>query len=88
MSAAVVEVKQSPFERAIAKFGAYFEERGLTPADIPAAIVVHELIGLVIAAGAWTVRFKSQTKIVFLIFCQNLRPRLLQQEILLKCNKL
>ena len=55
MSADAVEVKQSPIERAIAKFGAYFEERGLGASDIPAAIVVHELIGLVIAAGAWTV---------------------------------
>lgn len=35
--------KRSPWERAVAKFGAYFEEQGLGAADVPAAIVIHEV---------------------------------------------
>lgn len=35
--------KRSPWERAMAKFGAYFEEQGLGAADVPAAIVIHEV---------------------------------------------
>lgn len=42
-------------ERAIAKFGEYFAEKGLEGKDLPTAIVVHELIGLVIAVSAWSV---------------------------------
>lgn len=45
----------SGWQRAVRKFGQYFEEQGLGPKDIPVAIVVHELLGLLIAAGAWTV---------------------------------
>lgn len=33
----------SGWERAVAKFSAYFEERGLGPQDIPTAIVIHEV---------------------------------------------
>jgi hypothetical protein len=31
----------------------YFAEQGLSAADIPAAIVVHEVVGLGMAAGFW-----------------------------------
>ncbi len=42
--------KRSPWERAVAKFGAYFEEQGLGAADVPAAIVIHEVRA---AAAGW-----------------------------------
>ena len=45
----------SPIERAIKKFGAYFEERGLGAADLPAAIIVHEILGMMMASAAWAV---------------------------------
>lgn len=45
----------NPFDRAIRKFGDYFERQGLGTSDIPVAIVVHELLGLAIAAGVWAV---------------------------------
>lgn len=62
MPAAVAqEAKRSTMERAIiAKFGAYFEERGLGPADIPAAIIVHELLGALMASAAWALCYKAQ----------------------------
>lgn len=47
--------KLSPFDRAARKFGDYFKRQGLGARDIPAAIVVHELLGLLIAASAWAV---------------------------------
>jgi len=50
--------KASAWDRAISKFGAYFESKGLGPADIPAAMIVHELLGAMMAAAAWVV---SQT---------------------------
>jgi hypothetical protein len=51
--------KPSPIERAIAKFGAYFEERGLGPKDLPAAIIVHEILGMIMASAAWMVRIRD-----------------------------
>ena len=48
------------FQKAIAKFGQYFKEQGLGAGDIPAAIVVHELIGLAMAAGFWTLCYRLQ----------------------------
>jgi hypothetical protein len=51
-----VAPKKTSLARAVDKFGAYFEERGLGPRDIPAAIVVHELLGMCIATAAWMVR--------------------------------
>ena len=54
--------KLSAWDRAMARFGTYFEERGLTVKDIPAAIVIHEVIGLAIAITAWTVRRISEER--------------------------
>jgi hypothetical protein len=34
---------KSGWERAVGKFSSYFEERGVGPQDIPAAIVLHEV---------------------------------------------
>jgi len=42
MSSATVQ-KASVIDRAISKFGAWFEERGLSSQDLPVAIVVHEV---------------------------------------------
>lgn len=48
MAAADVQPqRKSGWERAVAKFGAAFQEQGLSAADIPAAIVVHEARALV-----------------------------------------
>lgn len=47
--------KKGGFDRAIAKFGAYFESKGLAPSDIPAAIIVHELLGMLMASAMWAV---------------------------------
>jgi hypothetical protein len=33
----------SGWQRAVAKFGAYFEEKGLGAKDVPMAIVIHEV---------------------------------------------
>lgn len=44
------------WDRALSRFGDYFKEKGLQTKDIPAAIVVHEILGLAIALTAWTVR--------------------------------
>lgn len=57
MGATLQDQKPSPIERAIQKFGAYFEERGLGPADLPAAIIVHEVLGMIMASTAWAVSF-------------------------------
>lgn len=51
--AAGAEARPSGWERAVRKFSAAFEQLGLTAADIPAAIVVHEVLGLVMAIGWW-----------------------------------
>jgi hypothetical protein len=54
------DAKPSPLNRAIAKFGYYFREHGLEAADIPAAIVVHELLGAAMASAAWAVRSSAE----------------------------
>jgi len=59
MGAILQDSKPSPIEGAIRKFGAYFEERGLGPADLPAAIIVHEVLGMIMASAAWAVSFRS-----------------------------
>lgn len=41
--AAASTPKKSGWERAVAKFSVYFEERGLGPQDIPPAIIIHEV---------------------------------------------
>ncbi|KAL4441842.1 hypothetical protein ABPG77_003758 [Micractinium sp. CCAP 211/92] len=61
--AAAAEVqpqRKSAWERAVAKFGAAFQEQGLSAADIPAAIVVHEVVGLAMAAGLWSACYAVQ----------------------------
>lgn len=62
MAAAAAEKPQckSAWERAVARFGAAFEEQGLSAADIPAAIVVHEVVGLAMAAGFWSACYAVQ----------------------------
>ncbi len=52
--------KSSPIERAIKKFGGYFEERGLGAKELPAAIIVHELLGMIMASAAWTACYHIQ----------------------------
>jgi hypothetical protein len=42
MAGATVQ-KASVIDRAINKFGAWFEERGLSSRDLPVAIVFHEV---------------------------------------------
>ena len=54
------EKKSSPIDRAIAKFGDYFEQKGLKASDLPAAIIVHEFLGMIIAVTAWTVSILSE----------------------------
>ena len=44
--------QKSGWERAVAMFSSYFEERGLGPQDLPAAIVLHE-VRLVHAIECW-----------------------------------
>jgi hypothetical protein len=51
---AQAQARRSPMGRAAAKLGAYFQARGLSAADLPAAIVVHELLGAAMAAAFWT----------------------------------
>lgn len=50
---------KAPWDRAVAKFGQYFTERGLDAADIPAAIIMHELLGMAMASAAWAVSFAA-----------------------------
>lgn len=38
-----VHNERSPLARAVTKFGSWFEDRGLRPADLPMAVVVHEV---------------------------------------------
>ncbi|KAL4433963.1 hypothetical protein ABPG75_000404 [Micractinium tetrahymenae] len=52
--------RKSGWERAVAKFGAAFREQGLSAADIPAAIITHEVVGLAMAAGFWTACYAVQ----------------------------
>ena len=51
MAQAQAQARRSPLERAAAKLGAYFEARGLSAADLPAAIIVHELLGVAMATA-------------------------------------
>jgi hypothetical protein len=54
-------------EQAVAKFGAYFHEKGLVASDIPTAIVIHEVLGLAMAVSAWTVSdYPSRNKTAWL----------------------
>lgn len=36
-----------------------FGDAGLEPADLPKALVIHEILGIAFAAAAWTVRQAS-----------------------------
>jgi hypothetical protein len=36
------------------RFRAWFEDRGLGPADVPLAIFMHEVLGLAMAASLWS----------------------------------
>lgn len=61
MAAADVQPqRKSGWQRAVAKFGAAFQEQGLSAADIPAAIVIHEVVGLAMAAGFWSACYAVQ----------------------------
>jgi hypothetical protein len=53
-------IEMGGFERAVQKFKEAFLSLGLTPADIPAAIVVHEILGMGIALAAWATCFSIQ----------------------------
>jgi hypothetical protein len=68
MGATLQDPKPSPIERAIRKFGAYFEERGLGPSDLPAAIIAHEVLGMMMASAAWAVGFLSILNFVLVLF--------------------
>jgi hypothetical protein len=80
--------KPSPIERAIKKFGAYFQERGLGPADLPAAIIVHEVLGMIMASAAWAVSKLSNSDhrfwILFYLLGQNIAKLCFNLEILVK----
>ncbi|KAL4856003.1 hypothetical protein ACK3TF_003447 [Chlorella vulgaris] len=52
--------KSSGWQRAVAKFGAYFEEKGLGAKDVPMAIVIHEVVGLCMAVGFWAACYSLQ----------------------------
>jgi hypothetical protein len=50
----------SPWDRAVANISSHFREKGLDARDIPAAIVVHEVIGLALATLAWSACYVLQ----------------------------
>ena len=54
---AAAQAAQGPwpaaFQRALASFREHFERLGLTAADLPAAIIVHEVLGAAMALGFW-----------------------------------
>jgi len=50
------------------KIKEYFTDRGLTAADLPKALIIHEVISVAFAGFMWTVRARPSPRAHYLAF--------------------